>query len=217
VYEKPTAVLLLDGHWITRTAVRMAMAGAGDLEIMAEAENIDSALAHMSGGALPDILLTTDAHDPAVVITRLTEALPQWPIRMLMIGGDGFPDAFDHRCAAAGWLAKSSTEMQFLAAIRLVAAGHFVVPRLPDSVPAVVKPLYTNGSALTARERDVLCLLAEGYTNAEISTNLRLGESTVKSHVQNLLAKLGARNRVKAAIYAYEVGLVRVSTSAVAG
>jgi DNA-binding NarL/FixJ family response regulator len=208
VHEKTTAVLLLDSQWMTRTAIRMAMASAGDLEIIAEAEDIDSALAHMSGGALPDVLLITDTHDPAVVITRLAESLRQWPIRLLMIGGE-FPAALDQRCAAAGWLAKSSTESQFIAAVRLVAAGHFVVPRLPDSMSAVAKPPYTNGFSLTAREREVLCLLAEGYTNAEISTNLRLGESTVKSHVQNLLAKLGARNRVKAAIYAYEVGLVR--------
>ncbi|MBP2328755.1 DNA-binding NarL/FixJ family response regulator [Kibdelosporangium banguiense] len=202
------AVVLLDSHWITRTAVRAAMARTGDLQIVAEADDIDWVFAHISGDAPPDVLVMTDAYDPASVITGLIEAVPDWPIRMLMIGGEGFPAAFDQRCAAAGWLPQSSTEKEFIAAVRLIAAGHFVVPRPRDSTPSVPKRLDTNGLALTAREVEVLMLLAEGQTNAEISIRLRLGESTVKSHVQNLLSKLGARNRVKAAIYAYEAGLV---------
>jgi DNA-binding NarL/FixJ family response regulator len=61
-----------------------------------------------------------------------------------------------------------------------------------------------DGHELTVRELEVLRLLARGHTNAEISLRLRLGQSTVKSHVQNVLTKIGVRNRVRAAIYAYE-------------
>lgn len=213
--DQTTTVLLLDSHWITRTALRMALAGAGDLETVAEAEDCDAVVATMSAGhALPDVLVITGAFDPAAVITTLTEAVPAWPVRVLMIGGDEFPEkAFDQRCTAAGWLPQSSSEKEFVAAVRLIAAGHWVVPcPVPTGRPSP-KTAPVNGFSLTAREHDVLRLVAEGYTNAEISTNLQLGESTVKSHVQNLLTKLGARNRVRAAIYAYEAGLISACAS----
>jgi DNA-binding NarL/FixJ family response regulator len=67
--------------------------------------------------------------------------------------------------------------------------------------------------ALTQRERDVLTLVAQGSTNNEIATTLCLSESTVKSHMQHVLAKLGLRNRLEVAIYAYEVGLVQVGSA----
>lgn len=208
--EAPARVLLLDEHWITRAALRGALADAVDLEITAEATDCDEAISLLcNAGVTADVLVFTGATDPAHLCSRLADALPQWPVGLLMIGGDGFPESLGRRYAAAGWgwLPQSAAEKHFIAAARLIAAGHCIAPGPSNA---------TNGrhdaliEALTARELDVLRLLAEGCTNAEISGQLQLGESTVKSHVQNLLNKLGARNRVSAAIYAYEVGLVHM-------
>jgi DNA-binding NarL/FixJ family response regulator len=208
--ETPARVLLLDEHWITRAALRGALADAADLEITAEATDCEEAISLLStAGVTADVLVFTGATDPAHLCSRLADALPQDPVGLLMIGGDGFPESLGRRYAGAGWgwLPQSAAEKHFIAAARLIAAGHCIAPG-PSAA--------TNGraaavvEALTARELDVLRLLAEGCTNAEISNRLQLGESTVKSHVQNLLNKLGARNRVSAAIHAYEIGLVHM-------
>lgn len=210
----PVRVMLLDGHWITLTAMRMALKSVDDMEIVAEAADYDEAVAVMCTAVeAPDVLVLTDAHDPAVVVSRVGEALPQWLVRVLVIGGDRPPDSLDLRWAAGGWLPRHASEQQFVSAVRLIAAGFCVLPPPPREATdegAADSLVGAGGHALTVRERDVLLLVAKGYTNAEISAVLRLGESTVKSHVQNLLNKLGARNRVNAAIYAYEVGLVRL-------
>ncbi|MGH3761437.1 response regulator transcription factor [Actinophytocola sp.] len=203
-------MLLLDEHWITRAALRGALANAVDLEIMAEATDCDEAIARLcTGGLTADVLVFTGATDPANLCYRLADELPQWPVRLLMIGGEVFPDSLGRRYSAMGWgwLPQSAAEKHFIAAARLIAAGHCIAPG-PSTAG---NGRFTNLVAqLTARELDVLRLLAEGCTNAEISARLQLGESTVKSHVQNLLNKLGARNRVSAAIYAYEIGLVHL-------
>ncbi|HEY7593849.1 MAG TPA: response regulator transcription factor [Actinophytocola sp.] len=203
-------MLLLDEHWITRAALRDALAEAADLEITAEATDCDEAISLLgSAGVSADVLVFTGATDPAHLCSRLAEALPQWPVRLLMIGGDGFPDSLGRRYAPAGWgwLPQSAAEKHFIAAARLIAAGHCIAPGPSNAVNGRIAAVVDS---LTPREVDVLRLLAEGCTNAEISARLQLGESTVKSHVQNLLNKLGVRNRVSAAIHAYEIGLVHL-------
>lgn len=194
--------------------MRTALTSVDDMEIVAEAVDCDEAVAVMSGVVEPpDVLVLTDAHDPADVVSRIREVSPQWPVRVLVIGGERAPDFLDIRWTTGGWLPQQASERQFVAAVRLIAAGFCVLPRPSEATEEVAMDgvVGTNGHVLTGRERDVLLLVAKGYTNAEISAVLRLGESTVKSHVQNLLNKLGARNRVNAAIYAYEVGLVRLA------
>lgn len=208
--EQPARVLLLDEHWITRAALRGALAKAVDLEITAEATDCDEAISLLCNAEITaDVLVFTGATDPAMLCSRLADELPHWPVRLLMIGGDGFPDSLGRRYAAAGWgwLPQSAAEKHFIAAARLIAAGHCIAPGPSNALNGRFAAVI---DALTARELDVLRLLAEGCTNAEISVRLQLGESTVKSHVQNLLNKLGARNRVSAAIYAYEIGLVHL-------
>lgn len=210
------AVLLFDNHWITKSALRDALAAADGLRICAEAGDFDEAAIVLSGVPAPDVVVFTEANDPTIVLSRITDAAPEWPVKAVMIGGDGIPSELSLRCASVGSLPWTASEQEFVSAVRLVAAGHSVISRHRGEDGGRQQGRFEAARgeyALTTRECDVLLLVAKGFTNAEISAGLGLGESTVKSHVQNVLNKLGARNRVSAAIYAYEVGLMRPNGS----
>jgi DNA-binding NarL/FixJ family response regulator len=121
------------------------------------------------------------------------------------------------RAGAAGFLLKDAPRHDLIAAVRTAAAGNAllapsVTMRLIDAFarrPAHTAPAPSRLASLTAREHDILLLLARGLTNAEIAADLVISEATVKSHVGNLLAKLNLRDRVQAVILAYETGIVR--------
>jgi DNA-binding NarL/FixJ family response regulator len=123
-------------------------------------------------------------------------------------------DAF--RAGASGFLLKTAPPHQLVAALRTVHEGDALLApastrrlieefaRAPEEPPALAE--------LTARERDVLRLLARGLTNAEIAAELVVETSTVKSHVAGVLSKLDLRDRVQAVVFAYESGLVRAGS-----
>jgi DNA-binding NarL/FixJ family response regulator len=120
------------------------------------------------------------------------------------------------RAGASGFLLKDSPRHDLIAAVRAAAAGDAllapsVTRRLIEAFarrPPEASPSPSQLASLTARERDVLMLLARGRSNAEIASVLFVSEATVKTHVGNLLAKLGLRDRVQAVILAYETGIV---------
>jgi DNA-binding NarL/FixJ family response regulator len=120
------------------------------------------------------------------------------------------------RAGASGFLLKDSPRHDLIAAVRAAAAGDAllapsVTRRLIEAFarrPPETSPSPSQLASLTARERDVLLLLARGRSNAEIAEVLFVSEATVKTHVGNLLAKLGLRDRVQAVILAYETGIV---------
>ena len=121
------------------------------------------------------------------------------------------------KAGASGFLLKDAPADQLVAGIRVVAAGDAllapaVTRRLIEEVARRPSP-PPEGPAelaeLTAREREILTLMARGLTNTEIAADLVLGESTVKTHVGNILSKLALRDRVQAVVLAYETGLVR--------
>jgi DNA-binding NarL/FixJ family response regulator len=124
------------------------------------------------------------------------------------------------RAGASGFLLKDSPRHDLIAAVRAAAAGDAllapsVTRRLIEAFarrPPETSPSPSRLASLTARERDVLLLLARGRSNAEIAAVLFVSEATVKTHVGNLLAKLGLRDRVQAVILAYETGIVAPGT-----
>jgi DNA-binding NarL/FixJ family response regulator len=121
------------------------------------------------------------------------------------------------RAGASGFLLKTAPRDQLVAAVRTVHAGEALLA--PASTRKLIEqfaqPVRESPvlESLTARERDVLVLLARGLTNAEIAAELVVEPSTVKSHVASLLAKVGLRDRVQAVVFAYESGLVRAGVS----
>ena len=121
------------------------------------------------------------------------------------------------RAGASGFLLKDSPRAELIAAVRAVAAGDAllspsvtrrVISAFARRSPAAA-PVPSRVAALTAREREVLLSIARGQSNAEIASSLFVSEATVKTHVGNVLAKLGLRDRVQAVILAYESGLVQ--------
>ena len=121
------------------------------------------------------------------------------------------------RAGASGFLLKDAPRDNLYAAVRAVAAGDAllapsVTRRLIERHLRLAQPsaeLLHRVGRLTERERGVLTLLARGLSNAAIAANLHLGEATVRSHVGHLFAKIGARDRAQAVVFAYESGVVR--------
>jgi DNA-binding NarL/FixJ family response regulator len=150
--------------------------------------------------------------------TRRITAVPD-PARVLVLTTF---DLDEHvygamKAGASGFLLKDAPREQLVSAIRVVARGESllapaVTKRLVErfvAQPPPVTGVPERMSALSEREREVLGLVARGLSNAEIAARLFLGEATVKTHVANLLGKLGVRDRIQAVVLAYETGFIR--------
>jgi DNA-binding NarL/FixJ family response regulator len=129
-------------------------------------------------------------------------------------------DAIGH--GASGYLLKRSTPEALIEATPTVAAGDAVLEpsaarRVVDRlqrIPRFVQSASANTDALTPREREILVLVARSFSNTEIAARCSLSESTVKTHVKHVFAKLGLRDRAQATVFAYETGLVRPGDAA---
>jgi len=158
----------------------------------------------------PDVVLLhgVDAHDAAPILTAIRRT--GRVVRVLSIGlrdGEAAPDVDGFVC---GSLPAWSTPEEVVAAVRVAAAGFALRPadQVCEVVPMAGRTLAQR-DGLSDRECDVLMLVARGMSNAEIAEDLTVSEHTVKSHMQNLLSKLGLRNRIHAVIYAHQTGLAR--------
>jgi DNA-binding NarL/FixJ family response regulator len=217
-----TRVLLVDDQELMRMGFRMVIDSQEDLEVVGEVGNGRQALGAVARLA-PDVILMDvrmpemdgveatrrliDAGSSARVIILTTFDLDEYVYAAL-------------RAGASGFLLKDAQPADLLSAIRAVAAGDAVVApsvtrrllstfghRLPAAVTsgAIEQALVEQ---LTAREYEVLLLVAGGLSNAEIAAELVLSEATVKSHVGRILAKLELRDRVQIVVFAYEHGLI---------
>jgi DNA-binding NarL/FixJ family response regulator len=211
-------VLLADDQSLVRAGFRMILKAEPDIDVVGEAADGREAVAKASTH-LPDVVLM-DVRMPEMNGIEATR---------LIVTGEGAPHVlvlttFDRdeyvyealRAGASAFLLKDAPEHQLLAAIRVVAEGGSlfapsVTRRLIEQFAArPAGPAITASlEALTARELEVLALVARGLSNAEISSELVVSEHTTKTHVASILQKLGLRNRVQAVVLAYETGVVR--------
>jgi DNA-binding NarL/FixJ family response regulator len=154
----------------------------------------------------PDVLLLHGLSGEEATPTLSAAHKVSRSVRVLSIGARADSSTVDGLC---GQLPASASPEEVVAAVRMAAAG-YVLSRAPLGAAQ-----WLNGrgvalaNGLTERECDVLVLVARGMSNAEIAAELTLSEHTIKSHIQNLLAKLGLRNRIHAVIYAFDTGLAR--------
>jgi DNA-binding NarL/FixJ family response regulator len=209
-------VLIADDQSMVRAGFRMLLSGEEDIEVVAEARDGVEAVAKAA------------RFDPTVVLMdiRMPELDGLEATRRIIAGDDtarilvlttfGLDEYVYEalRAGASGFVLKDDPPEQLIAAVRTVAGGDALLsPAITKRVirqfakdrrPAPPKEL----DELTARERDILQLIARGLSNAEIGGQLYIGETTVKTHVTHILQKLGLRDRVQAVVLAYQTGLV---------
>ncbi len=216
-------VLICDDQALVRAGFRAILEVQADIEVIGEAENGAEAVA-LAGRRSPDVILM-DIRMPVLDGVEATRQLVRGgsPARILVLTTFDL-DEYVHaaiRAGASGFLLKDVTPAKLLEAIRVVAAGDAllapsVTRRLLERFASTL-PQRDHSSAtladLTARETEVLRLLAGGLSNAEIAAELVVSEATVKTHISSLLRKLGLRDRVQAVILAYETGLVRLGSA----
>jgi DNA-binding NarL/FixJ family response regulator len=213
-------VLIADDQALVRTGFRVILEAEGDIEVVAEAENGNEAV-RQAALAKPEVVLM-DIRMPELDGLAATEQIlrQQDPPTIVVL------TTFDQneyiyralRAGAAGFLLKDAPSSRLVAAVRAAATGdsliepsitqrlveRFAEPALPTGIPDRL-------AALTERELDVLRLITRGLSNAEIASEMFVAETTVKTHVARILAKLGVRDRVQAVVVAYETGFVRRS------
>jgi DNA-binding NarL/FixJ family response regulator len=219
--DRPIRVAVVDDQPLIRAGFSMVLAGQDDIEVVGEAENGADAL-ELLRKIEADVVIM-DIRMPVMDGIQATEQLMRLdapPGVLVLTTFDNDEDAFAAlRAGAGGFLLKNAPATEVVNAIRVLAAGESVVaPRITrlllDRVADRLAP--ANGQAerldgLTARERDVLALVARGLSNAEIAAELYVAGATVKTHLGNLMAKLHLRDRAQAVAFAYESGLVRPS------
>ena len=216
-----TRVLLIDDQPLLRTGFRMILSAEADLQVVGEAGDGATGV-ELARRLKPDVVLM-DIRMPGMDGIQATRALAgpgvEEPIKVLILTTFGLDEYVVEslRAGASGFLLKDAPPEDLVEAIRIVAAGDAllapsvtrrlldrVASRLPraneDTIPALAE--------LTERELEVLKLMARGLSNAEIAEKLVVSETTVKTHVSRVLAKLEIRDRVQAVILAYETGLV---------
>ena len=217
------SVLLADDQPLLRRGFRMIIEAEDDLTVTGEAENGDEAVA-FARRKPPDVVLMDirmPGTDGIEATRRIVAANPA--VRVLVLTTFDLDEyAFGAlQAGASGFLLKDVRPAELISAIRTVAAGNAVVsPRVTrrlleefTPVPAAQRAeRYPLLSSLTEREQQVLAAVARGLSNAEIAAEFTVSETTVKSHVGRILAKLGLRDRVQIVVLAYEAGLVRPGT-----
>jgi DNA-binding NarL/FixJ family response regulator len=211
-------VLLADDQALVRSGFRLILEAREDIEVVGEAENGAEAV-ELAARLDPDVILM-DVRMPTMDGAEATRRLTAAGSRARIVILTTFDlDEYVHeaiRAGASGFLLKDVQPAQLVDAVRVIAAGEAllaptVTRRLLDrfarAFPAEKAP--PSLEVLTARELEILRLLAGGLANAEIAEQLVVTEATVKTHVSSVLRKLGLRDRVQAVVLAYDAGLVQ--------
>lgn len=206
-------ILIVDDHAVVRQGLRMFLDLDSELEIIGEAENGQQAV-KLAHALQPDVILM-DLLMPVMngidAITTIKSALPQIEIIALTSVLEDSSVVGAVRAGATGYLLKDTQADELIRAIKAAAEGQ--VQLSPQAAARLMREVRAPESpeALTERETEVLRLIALGKSNKEIALALTIGEKTVKTHVSNVLSKLGVASRTQAALYAVRIGLVQDS------
>jgi len=212
-------VLIADDEELVRTGLRMILQSEPDIEVVGEAGDGQDALSQ-SASLEPDVLLL-DLHMPELdglgVLRGLAGVGPSVVVLTTFDTDANVQAALI--AGASGFLLKDAPATQLVTALRAAASGDAVLS--PSVARRVVQRLAKQPGVpqhrllddLTSREREVLLLMADGLSNAEIAGQLHVVEGTVKTHVARILMKLGVRDRLQAVLAAYRLGLVDLSPS----
>ncbi|WP_412539632.1 response regulator transcription factor [Longispora sp. K20-0274] len=223
-------VMIVDDQAMVRQGFGALLAAQPDIEVVGDAENGAAAVA-VAKRTLPDVVLM-DVRMPVMDGIEATRIIldqtarpgpavrPGQPephrVRVLILTTFDLDDYVYEalRAGASGFLLKDAPAAELIAAVRVVAAGDgLLAPRVTGRLIAEFArrpsgPPPAALGALTARETEVLVLIARGLSNAEIAAELVIAEQTIKTHVGRILGKLGLRDRAQAVVVAYESGLI---------
>ncbi|MEV6249015.1 response regulator transcription factor [Streptomyces sp. NPDC051742] len=218
-----TTVLIADDQPMQRFGFRMLLESQDDMTVVGEATNGTEAI-RLVDRHHPDVVLM-DIRMPGLDGIEATRRIIATGARtriLIVTTFDLDEYAYDGlRAGASGFLVKDAQPEELLAGVRAVASGDAVVApsltrrlldayiqHLPPSPTAAPRPEDPRLAPLTEREREILTVIGQGWTNTEIAERLHLAESTVKTHVGRILSKTGTRDRVQAVILAYDTQLV---------
>ncbi len=212
--------MIADDQALVRAGFRMILEAERDLRVVAEAKDGTEAI-EAARRARPDLVLM-DIRMPGMdgleATRRIIDASERPPRVVMLTTFDLDEYVYDAlRAGASGFLLKDVPAEQLVAGIRIVAAGEALLS--PSVTRRLIESFVRKGSParhpppeleeLTPRELEVFGLIARGLSNAEIADRLVVSETTVKTHVARVLAKLSLRDRVQAVVLAYESGLVQ--------
>ncbi len=201
---RPIKVLIADDHTLFRRGLAGLLNETDEFRVVGEAGSGPEA-ARLAAELLPDVILL-DVHMPGgggvVAVRQLRETTPALPVIMLTVS-ESDADLVDAiQAGARGYLLKNTETGELFAALRRAISGQAVLdPSLTDSLfrhVARVAPAPATGMPLSARETEILRLIAAGHTNREIADQLSVSENTIKSHVAHILEKLHATTRGEA-------------------
>jgi DNA-binding NarL/FixJ family response regulator len=221
-------VVIADDQAVVRSGLRRILETAQDLEVVGEAADGVAAV-DAAARMTPDLVLM-DIRMPrldGLAATRRIMDEHEDPPRVLILTTFGLDEYVYEalRAGASGFLLKDAAPEEIVAGVRAIARGDAlldpaVTPTVISrfaTVPTPRQDLRSKLEELTAREREVMLLLARGLSNAEIAAELVVSEGTVKTHVAHVLMKLGLRDRIQAVIFGYESGLVEAGADAPGG
>ena len=210
-----TRLMIVDDHEVVRMGLKAALEIEDDFTVVAEAANgkeaIEKARAHQPDIVLMDVRM--DVMDGIEACREIRSELPSTRVLMLTSFAEEETVVAALLAGAAGYVLKNVARARLLEALRSVARGESLLDsRVTKSVVEKLVGMQAkpaDGDELTAREREVLVLIAEGATNKEIAAELVVSENTARNHVSHILSKLGFSRRSEAAAYAVRKGLVK--------
>jgi two-component system, NarL family, response regulator LiaR len=208
----PIRVLIADDHSVVRRGLRMFLSDDAELEVVGEArdgaEAVEQARALRPDVVLMDLLMP--GMDGIAATGVIRGELPDTEVIALTSVLEDASVVGAVRAGAIGYLLKDTQGDELCRAIRSAAAGQ--VQLAPQAAARLLREVRAPESpeVLTERETDVLRLVAQGMANKEIAVSLTIGDNTVRTHVSSILAKLGVQSRTQAALYAAQIGLVKL-------
>jgi len=208
---QPIRIILVDDHAIVREGVRAVLDEHADFRVVGEYANGADAIAAV-GALAPDVALV-DLKMPGLTapqtISGLIERVPCLRVLVFTSFGEDALIRATLDAGAIGFLLKDALQHDLVNAIRSVASGDaFLAPAAQRQLMELLRKPQAARDTLTAREHDVLKLVAEGLSNKQIANRLHLTEGTVKGYVSQILAKLRLEDRTQIALYAVRTGMV---------
>ena len=220
-----TRVLLCDDQLLVRDGFRLILSTQDDIDVVGEAGDGVEAV-DLAKRLLPHVVLM-DVRMPVMDGIEATRRIAASGVETRVLVLTTFDlDEYVYealRAGASGFMLKDVTAQQLIDAVRVVATGDALLApsvtrrlleRFAGTLPAADDRRAEVIASLTDREREILTLLASGYSNAELAKQLYLSEPTVKTHLSSIFRKLGVRDRVQAVIAAYDAGLVEPARTA---